>query len=159
MTASAPCSRDSTAPECITLVSLDQAEALYAALSDDCVMIQAQLSDRDHRNEDGERLSDKEYHQWRSRATWALAKKRVQMGKLKRWISERKQEAVRIEAGVANPNNVVELFGALLQIVKTSGWDDLTPQEQAIIRLSERWIRVKGAPAVVAAREKAQVAS
>lgn len=137
-----------------TPVTMADAEDLYATLQEDCVMIQAQLSNKDHRHEDGERLTDQEYHQWRAKATWALSKKRVQMGRVKRWITDRKQEAYRIESGVENPSNAVELFGALLGIINANGWEDLSPREQAIVKLSERWIRNHGAPAVVTAREK-----
>ncbi len=137
-----------------------EAESLYAELNDACTLIQAQLSNKNHEDEDGRRLTEIEYHQWRQRATYALAKKRVHMGHVKRWMSERKQEALRIEAGVANPNNVVELFGALLRVIKAGvHWADLTPEEDAVVKLSERWIRMHGAPAVVAARQKAQAAS
>ena len=140
--------------------SLDEAHDLHVELTDECLMIQAQLSNKDHRDENGRRFTDHEYHEWRARATWALAKKRQHVRWLKRWIATRKDEANRIEAGVANPTNVVELFGALLRTLRdVADWDAATPRHEAIIRLSEQWIRTKGAPAVVAAREKVQAAS
>lgn len=139
--------------------TMDDAEERLADISDECVLIQAQLSNQNHNDENGRRLTAHEYHQWRARATWALAKKRIEQRKLKRWIDARKQAAFQIESGVTNPSNVVELMGALVKIVKTNNWSDLTPQEQAVLELATRWIRSKGAPALVTAREHVEAAS
>ncbi len=140
--------------------TMDEAEDLYAELNDACTLIQAQLSQKNHMDEDGNRLPDIEYHQWRSRATWALAQKRIQMRAVKRWIIARNKEATRLEAGVKNPANVVELFATLLRVAKRNiDFEDIDPQDAAVLRLAERWIRDRGAPAVVAAREKMEAGS
>lgn len=139
--------------------SMADAEDRLAELTDDCALIQAQLSDQNRTGADGRRLTEREFHEWRARATWALAQKNVAKRRLKRWIDARKQEAIRIEAGIANPTNSVELMAALVQIIKGADWGDLTPREQAICDLARHWIRTRGAPAVVAAREKTEAAS
>lgn len=139
--------------------SMQDAEDRLAELTDACALIQAQLSDQNRTDADGRRLTEQEFHQWRARATWALAQKNVQKRRLKRWIDRVKQEAVRIEAGVENPSNTVELMGALVQILKRGDWSRLGPREQAVCDLAQRWIRMRGAPATVAARDQVEAAS
>jgi hypothetical protein len=132
--------------------TLAEATERLDTLTEERLLIQAQLSNKNHLDENGRRLNDHEYHEWRQRATWALSKKTIECRRLKRWIDEHKQEAARIEAGVERPTNVVELVGALVQIIRASAWADMTPREQAVIDLAQNWIRTRGAPAVLAAR-------
>jgi hypothetical protein len=135
--------------------SLQTAEAWADELAAEIGMIQAQLANKDHTDEDGRRLNGHEYHQWRGRAVWALQKKTIAKRRLNRWITEQKQAVAAIEDGVEAPKNVVELVGALAAALKDSiGWEDLTPHERALVNTANAWIRTKGVAILARAREQ-----
>lgn len=126
--------------------TLEAAEQHYLELSEQIESIQAQLSSANHVDENGVRLSDHEYHQWRSRAVWALNKKLGERRRIKAWLKTANLEASRIAAGVENPKNVVELVGALSRALKDAvGGENLTVQEQLLLKLAEAYIRAKSA--------------
>ena len=134
--------------------SVEAAEEEMLDLAADTDLIQAQLSDRNKTDEDGERVGGIAYHQWRSKALWALKKKTIRRRRLKAWIKAVNLEAFRIEAGVSKPTNAVELVGALLHALREAAGGEMTAREMALCSVSEAWIRSKGAPAIIAAREK-----
>lgn len=122
------------------------AEQEILDLSENIEMIQAQLAEKNHLDENGRRLNDHEYHQWRSRAVWAMQKKIGQRRRIKAWLKQVCMESVRIEAGVPAPTNPVELICSLMAALKNAiPGPDLTDHERLLIRLAEEYIRAKSA--------------
>ena len=65
---------------------LAEAEQLRQELTLDIQRIQAQLGDRQRTDEQGRRLSTKEYWAWKKRAQYVLNEKLVELRSLKAWI-------------------------------------------------------------------------
>jgi hypothetical protein len=142
--------------------SVQVAEDTALALSDGILMIQAQLAEKNHTDENGKRLSDHEYQAWRARAVWALHKKTIERRRLSRWLLAQKRRAYAVEQGVETPKNVVELVGALQAAFRDAiGWEDMTERERALVILAQDWVRTKGVAILERAKagENGQVAS
>jgi len=73
--------------------SLAEAEALRVELTNDVQSIQAQLGDKQRTDEDGNRLTSKEYWSWKKRAQHALNQKLDHLRYVKTWIRENRQAA------------------------------------------------------------------
>ena len=77
--------------------TLDECEGRRLQIVADVMDIQTQLSNKDHRDGDGRRLSDIAYHQWRAKAVGALRWKTRELRALKEWRK-------RAEAAVRSPS-------------------------------------------------------
>lgn len=70
---------------------LDEALRRREELTDEIQDIQAQLADKNKTDQDGNRLSSKEYWSWRNSAQYALNKKLSEQRKIKRWIHQERE--------------------------------------------------------------------
>lgn len=98
--------------------SLERAEIQLEETTNDIQRIQAQLSDRDKTDASGRRVSVIEFHQWRKKATYALAARLREQRRLKRWIQEHRRIAHEAQTRTDRPRNVVELVAALARAMK-----------------------------------------
>lgn len=141
-------------------VSIEAAKDEILTVTAEIEAIQAQMSQKNHQDERGNRLGDHEYHQWRARALYARQKKLERLRRLKTYVRAVNLEAVRIAAGVPKPVNVVELLGALVAAFRDAvASEDRTDREKALLDLAERWLQTRGAPATLRAKQTALSAS
>lgn len=107
--------------------------------------LQAQLGDRNRTNGEGNRLSDHEYHAWRSRANVAL-----------RHMLERQRglkEALKTARRRFNPDTMLAtelktpealIHAALATLRKLSGEVEMEPEEQRVIDALDVYLRTHG---------------
>jgi hypothetical protein len=85
--------------------SLDEAEERRAQLTLDVQSIQAQLGDKQRTDENGKRLTSKEYWAWKKRAQHALNQRLNELRAVKQWIRDKKRglsvPALEIDAGAS----------------------------------------------------------
>jgi hypothetical protein len=96
--------------------SLESAEIRRKQLTLDVQSIQAQLGDKQRTDEDGNRLSSKEYWAWKKRAQHALNQKLDELRAVKHWIREKKRSLVTPIEDVSGTVTVEEAVGHLRQL-------------------------------------------
>ena len=123
-------------------LTLAEVEDAILRLKADMGMIQAQLSEPDRKNPDtGERLSDREYHVWKSKAVFALQSKAAQCRELKRLKS-------KLSGGFFTcPDEIRDtILGAyrLFHVLSSEGRVVYDAEEQAIVDRFGIFVRTGG---------------
>ena len=72
--------------------TFQEAEERMRRLYEDAALIEAQLGNKFKLDENGEKLSTREYYQWREKAKFAWSAKRAEYKALKEWIAEKGKE-------------------------------------------------------------------
>jgi hypothetical protein len=125
--------------------SFDDAEERIDQLVIDARLIEAQVGDRNKLGTNGERMSDIEYYQWRSRATWALAMKRGEIDFLKGWRRRRQKEFDRMVVSqnfkVDLDDPVSMLFAANSVMHRVLSGNPISQQDQRFMDLVRDYLR------------------
>lgn len=103
--------------------NLEEAEEQRAQLTLDVQSIQAQLGDKQRTDENGKRLTSREYWAWKKRAQHALNQRLNDLRAVKQWIRERKrglstpvietQEEVTVDEAVGHLRQLCQIFSKL----------------------------------------------
>lgn len=97
--------------------SLDEAEKLKAGLTSDVQTIQAQLGDKQRVDDDGRRLSAREYWTWKKRAQHALNQKLEDLRAVKLWIRDNRQDAPHEPLASEAVTHATNLYKILEELV------------------------------------------
>lgn len=84
-------------PEFTLPTTLEEAEPRRQQLTLDVQSIQAQLGDKQRTDENGRRLSSREYWAWKKRATHALNQRLDELRVVKQWIRDNRSTADRVD--------------------------------------------------------------
>jgi DNA-binding transcriptional MerR regulator len=125
---------------------LSEAEARRKQLTLDVQSIQAQLGDKQRTDENGRRLSSKEYWSWKKRATHALNQKLDSLRSIKQWIHEKRASMSSPRVEVNSKATTQEAVGHLQQlhdiIVELEGEGvDLDADEKAQVSAAGYFLR------------------
>jgi hypothetical protein len=131
--------------------SLDEAETLRAQLTNDVQSIQAQLGDKQRTDEEGRRLTSKEYWAWKKRAQHALNQKLDELRFIKNWIRERRHAMTAVGIRVDHPPPVEEALGhlrALCTLLDSLRLEDVDfdPEETTQIDAAREFLVRVGVP-------------
>ncbi|MBW2691006.1 MAG: hypothetical protein JRE57_00050 [Deltaproteobacteria bacterium] len=91
--------------------TLDEAEVRRQDLTLNVQSIQAQLGDKQRTDDNGRRLTSKEYWAWKKRATHALNQKLDELRLVKQWLRNNRQPSTSIQGAVAHLINILEALG------------------------------------------------
>jgi hypothetical protein len=98
---------------------LSQAEGLRAQLTKDVQGIQAQLGDRERTDDNGKRLTPKEYWAWKKRAQHALNQKLDHLRSVKSWLRAQRKalslqnEEVPEDSALLHLKNLCDIVAVL----------------------------------------------
>ncbi len=96
--------------------SLDEADRRRKQLTLDVQSIQAQLGDRQRCDDEGKRLSNREYWAWKKRAQHALNQRLNELREIKQWIVGRKKDIAQPSQDVHDGTSAEEAVGHLYQL-------------------------------------------
>ena len=102
--------------------TLDDCQDRMDTLVSEIREIQCELGNKNKRGPDGQRLSSKDYHEWRSRATKALRYKQEEHQFLRRWRSKYlKRKLVEANEGKDCTSILFQLCTACRNLLARSG--------------------------------------
>ena len=128
-----------------TITTVEHARVVYDQLIREVQHIEAQLSDKDRRNSTGRRLSNEEYHRWRTLALFAKNQKAAQQRELRAWLSDRVQEssmtataAPKLAGDSITTRRLLESVLTMIASWQSMGYlrTPLTAEEERVLKLA-----------------------
>jgi hypothetical protein len=126
--------------------SLAEAEERLLDIKENMRLIEAQLADRNRLTENGQRMTEREYHEWRSRAVFAKAAKTSEVARLKAWMVRYRTDADTRAAAGAEGLEVMHRLFVMCRVVNGEKvpWDAYDDSEQQTLERAKAMLRAAG---------------
>lgn len=135
-------------PELKTLADYEAAEARRAQLVLETQEIAADMANRNKTDEAGRRVTGHEYHEWRSRAVYALTSKTKELAALKLAMKTYNRRADLLRAGEigVDPTDPVQILARAYRLFRRLQADgvDYDPDELALLDVMRGFLGQNG---------------